>query len=204
MSAPVERRSGTPQAGGVTSPPGDAAPVGAPVLDAARARGFLLAAVRHRLGARHADDHEDLAQEALVRLLRVLRREPVRNLEALMNTLADRVVIQHDRRRRRWSILVQPFDPAAHDRPDPSTRAQAALGDPVHRLRFTVLEFFAAHHSPCAELARAFFARTPWEKVAAAAGLNPDAVRRRWSRCLDRLRDATRRGDGPLLEWCDD
>src|SRR5689334_3646624 len=106
--------------------------------------------LRRRLGyelptrARHQLD--DLVQESLVRLLRAVRREPVDNLEALMTEIARRTAIDCLRRHTRWNAIVDP-ESADWDRiADPGS---GAVGDPVERLQFVVLEFFTAREARC-------------------------------------------------------
>jgi RNA polymerase sigma factor (sigma-70 family) len=142
---------------------------------------------------------DDLVQETMVRLLRAVRREPVENLEALMTEIARRTAIDCLRRRSRWSIVLCEEAGDIEAVPDPAARGPR-LGDPLERMRFVVLEFFAAREARCRDLAVAYFAEQDWKAVAAAEGRSHEAVRKQWSRCLGMLRQAARDEAGPLME----
>jgi len=151
---------------------------------------FVRRRLRLVLRAAPADTIDDLVQESLVRLLRVVRREPVENVEALMTEIARRTAVDWLRRRTRWNALIDPASPPG----DLADRVAAPVegGDPLERLRFVVVEFFAVGESGCRELA-----------VAHARGRSHDAVRKQWSRCLRLLREAAREERSPLMEWMD-
>lgn len=161
------------------------------------AREFLLRRLRHELRGRDPGDLQDLAQEALVRLLRACRRREARNPEALMTAIARRTAIDHFRRTRRWQRLVtsaaEPEEIAVVA--DPETPE-----DSLERLRFVALEFFAARGEVCHELALAYFDCRDWVRVARETGRSHDAVRRQWSRCLAALRAEAARRPGWLSD----
>ena len=165
------------------------------------ARRFLADRLRRELHGRDADSVDDLTQEALARLLRSVRRDGALNLEALMTAIARRTAIDHVRRRIRWSRLVEsvpdPADPPGAVAPAPAGPPE----DSLERLRFVVLEYFAANSPGCHELARAYFERRDWRRVAGDLGRSHDAVRRQWSRCVGELRAEAARDGGPLMEW---
>lgn len=168
-------------------------------LDWARARRVLVAYLRHRLPFAGEDVSEDLAQEALVRLYRMNVRAPVRTLEAVANTIADSVVLDHlrcQKRRaaflRRWALNID-----ARGELD-------ALGDPMDRIYFVVIAFFRKAKAPCADLAEHYFSKVEWKELAERRGRTPAEVRKQWSRCTDRLRRAFGDDDGPLKWWFDE
>lgn len=165
------------------------------------ARAFLSRAIRHELFSREGAILEDLVQEACVRLLRALRREPAINLEGLMTEIARRTVVDYKRRTIRARATFQPMGDETPDAPDPNARESGELGDPLERLRFLVDQFFKVRSPECCALARAYFEREDWKAVAVRLGQGYDAVRQKWSRCLTRLRAAAREDGGPLLEW---
>ncbi len=164
------------------------------------AREFLCRRLRHELRGRDRDDLQDLTQEALTRLLRAIRRDGARSLEALMTAIARRTAIDHFRRRR-WAAQFDPLPDVEGGPGTPAGPAPDEFGDPVERLRFVVLEFFAAHGSACHELALAFFDRRDWHCVARGTGRNYEAVRRQWTRCVSALRSEARRSPGRLTDW---
>ena len=130
---------------------------------------------------------EDAAQEALVRLLRVVRHEGVRNLDALMNDICRKTAIDHLRWCRRFG---ESFEPMMDHRQGEALESPV---DPLTRLEFVVLEFFQARQTPRYELAVAFFDDRSWEQVAEVTGKSYASVRKQWSRCVALLRELARR-----------
>jgi DNA-directed RNA polymerase specialized sigma24 family protein len=165
-----------------------------------RATEFVRRRLRIELSASTRGEIDDLIQETLVRTLRLVRREPVENVEALMTEIARRVAIDALRRRIRWNALLRPEAPEAHEVPDTRPTTDT-LGDPLERLQFIVLEYFGAHDAPCRALAAAFFAERDWKSVAAAQGRSHAGVRQQWSRCLRVLRAVAAQEGGPLSDW---
>jgi RNA polymerase sigma factor (sigma-70 family) len=165
-----------------------------------RARDFVRRRLSFELPAPAHGLLDDLTQECLVRLLRVVRRERVDNLEALLTVLARRTAVDALRRRSRWRALITEDETAIALAADPHARADEP-GDPLERLRFVVVEYFVAHDARCRELAVAYFAGRDWKAVAVASGRSHDLIRKQWSRCLELLRAAARDERGPLFEW---
>jgi len=170
-------------------------------IDWASARIFLQRALRCSLDRVEPDLVQDLTQEALVRLLRAVRREEPMNLDALMTEIARRTRIDFIRKRRTWSAILGPLDESDSNRPDAHGSAPDQLGDPCERLEFVVTEFFRMRHAPCLELARRYFDEQDWVAVAADLGRGNDAVRQQWSRCLAMLRKASADNPGLLAAW---
>jgi RNA polymerase sigma factor (sigma-70 family) len=177
-------------------------------VDWEQARRFVRQCLSSRLRRGDDADIDDLCQDALVRLVRAIRREEVHNLEALMNVIAQRTLIDFLQKRRRWNILleVEQVEAAARDRHGFTATPADLPGDPQGRVEFVVLEFFAGRSPNCHELARAFFRDRAWPTVASKLGLSHDAVRARWTRCLRTLRAALGQDPGlaPLAEWAPD
>ena len=172
-----------PTAPGESTSRADARPGEAP--DWLAAAQFLRRRLRQLLPGAQAADVDDLVQEALIDLVRTCRHEPVRNVDALLNTLARRKAIDMIRRRDRWGALVRPL---ADDDSDEFDAGQWRGTDPAERLSFVVLQFFERERSACTPLARAFLAGHDWNEVAARAGVDPAAIRKQWSRCVAHLR----------------
>ena len=173
-------------------------------MDWTSARAFLLARIRHRLDREPKELHEDLAQIALVKLLRACRREAIESPNAFMTVLADGVVTDYLRWRRRWRLLMTGSDEGALEVAAEFADFAALEGDPLERLRFVVLEYFVTEDAKCADLAREFFADVPWKEVAERRGEKHNTVIQQWSRCVKRLRQAVRGDRNPLLEWTDE
>lgn len=157
-------------------------------IDWRKAEQFLRARLRGQVDHLQPADVNDLVQEALVRLLRAVRREPARELEALMHVIARRTAVDLIRRRQRWRLVFQQSDETSREAAAPTRDVLADAADPVDRVRFVVLEFFRSHKASCCELALAYFQTKQWNTVAAELGKTPLAIRRRWSRCVDLLR----------------
>jgi len=182
-----------------------AAPTGAPDpssgIDWVAARQFLRARLATTLAPVADADLDDLAQEALIRLLRACRIEEPRDVQALMTRIAHRTGVDYVRRRVRWRLLLDPG--AQADDVVDQARTPDELGDPVERLEFVTLEFFESTASPCRELAVDFFAQRAWEDVAKRLGETPAAIRKRWSRCVAMLREFAARNPDRLTGWAD-
>lgn len=164
-------------------------------------RQTMLQHLRRHAAGRDPDQLEDLAQEACVRLLRALRRESARDLDGLMASLAHRTWVDHVRRWRRTRDRFSPWGEAADGVADQlaisgdgDASEDADLGHLLDRLELVVQEAFqSAGAQACADLARAFFAGRDWRQVAGDLGVDHASVRKRWSRCLARIRDALSR-----------
>jgi len=171
----------------------------APEPDWRGASRFLAERLRRLLPAIDPEHVQDLAQEALVDLFRTWRREPIRNVDALLNTLARRKAIDFVRRRDRWSVLLEPLpddgEPANRDH---STRV---LGDPAERLDFVILQLLAREDPGCAGLARLYFSGHSWADVARLDGRSELAVRKQWSRCVAHLRRTLQEHPDALWRW---
>jgi len=156
--------------------------------------------VRARLGLLQRDDLEDVVQLAMVRLLRASRRESIANPHGMASLVADRAARDWLRARRRWRARF--LEPGEMDDLSPPCDAlpEQAFGDPVERARFVVTEYFRQTAGPCAELATAYFAALDWEAVAASAAMPAATVRKRWWRCVERLRAELRGALEPLFE----
>ncbi len=118
-------------------------PDSARLPDWAQVRTFVRRRVRHTVPDLRDDDVDEVTQEALVRLLRVVEHTSIRNAEALMNEVARRTAIDHLRARTRWARVLAPWD--GIEPPEDALPVERPLADPVERLRFTVLEFFVVN-----------------------------------------------------------
>lgn len=171
--------------------------------DYRRMRADFVRFVAHRLQSR-PDAHEDLAQECLVRMWRAHRRSEIRDPQALMNTIADRVVADHHRSEGRWKRLLARASASLLTSARPAVFRSRAFGDPKARFQFMIVELFERLGSHCAHYAVQWFHGTAWAEVARAEGVSEVLIRRRWSRCLDVLRGIARDDDNELLDGLDD
>lgn len=163
--------------------------------DWTRARAFLHARLRQLLDRCDEAVVEDATQEAAIRLLRVIRRESVRNHEALMNDICRKTAIDTMRWNQRCRQTFESIDESPVERPVSDSV------DPLARMEFVVLEFFRGRHAACYELAVAYFNDRDWEQVAEAVGKSHAAIRKRWSRCVAVLRSVARRSPDFLSAW---
>lgn len=173
-------------------------------VDWIRASALFASYLRHRAPALSSDAHKDLVQEALVRLYRTSRREPIRNLEAIANTIASSVVEDHRRATAREKAFLKRLAQLRPGGPLAQTDEPGDLGDPMDRLYFLVIAYFNAVHAPCADLAEQFFSRNSWKDLAAARGRSDTGIRKLWSRCTDRLRQAFLGDDDIRRRWFDE
>lgn len=149
------------------------------------------------------EDHatlDDLTQEALVRLLRAARRDTILNIDGLMETIAQRTVVDFLRSRRIWD--TQDID--VNEDPDNLRLPKTFLDEwppSCERVEFAVLEFFESKNSGCLELAHHYFAERNWLEVARTLGRPHAAIRQQWTRCVELLRKTARSDAGFGWEW---
>lgn len=165
------------------------------------ARTFLRECIATRHRPRDAATLEDLTQEALVRLLRVIRREEVANMNGLMYEIARRTWIDHIRREKRVRVLIER---AERDGESIRSPHDGDFGDPLERLRFMILEYFRTNRAPCHAIALVYFEGQDWKTVAGRMGRPYSAIRKQWSRCIQVLRDALGSNPSWLSDWLAD
>lgn len=133
---------------------------------------------------------DDLAQEAMVGIIRKSRTADIENLEAFENTVAHNVWTDHVRRRSTWRRHFA----AVNEVPDVAAPEADSAGDdhgnPLARMLFLLLEFFQSRPGGCLPLIQQYVAleRPDWKQVAEALAMSHDAVRKRWERCRATLR----------------
>jgi DNA-directed RNA polymerase specialized sigma24 family protein len=165
-------------------------------------RAHALQGVRRKLRFTPAGTIEDLAQEVMVTLFRLSQRERLVNPEALTTTLVHRVCVDHVRRMRGPTGRLDPL-------PDGDSPLELPAQDPSHEVgadmlelfRFVVLEHFKQHDAACHELATDFFAELSWSTVARRLQLRHNTVIKRWSRCMEQVRELAYSQRGPVWEW---
>lgn len=135
-------------------------------------------------------------------LFRLSQRETLVNAEALATTLVHRVCVDHVRRMRGPAGRLDPLPDSGGplELPAPES-AQAIAVDMLELFRFLVLEHFKQHDVPCHELATDFFAELSWSSVARRMQLRHNTVIKRWSRCMQQIRDLAYTQRGPVWDW---
>jgi DNA-directed RNA polymerase specialized sigma24 family protein len=173
-------------------------------MERAELRRFVLHRLQTRFRQAVADDElEGCVQDALVRLYRWWCREgdagrAIGSLDAMKNRVAEFAVVDLIRGKVRERRTV-PLGPPGPDDGEGSgvgldpERIPAPAASPVldapERLRFVILEFFRRENAPCLEIGHHFYAKRSWQVVAGELGLQPDAVKQRWSRCVKAFRE---------------
>ncbi|GJM43159.1 MAG: hypothetical protein DHS20C21_00010 [Gemmatimonadota bacterium] len=148
--------------------------------------------LRYRLRYEPDEVVEDLVQECVIKLLRQLRAGEVREVGALMASIARCTAIDHIRRKTRWATIVTREPEQGWDPVDISSRSPDSLEDPVDLVVSAAKAFFRETDSACLELTGHYFHELDWSEVAEMQDRTSAAVRKQWSRCLDRLRTAAR------------
>jgi len=129
--------------------------------------------VKRKLKSLPEDTVEDLAREAMVTLYRLSRRETLVNPDALATTLV----------------------------PPAQSAGKEAGVDMLELFRFVVLEHFRQHDAPCHELAIEFFTELSWSAIARRQQLRHSTVIKRWSACMEQVRELAYAQRGPVWEW---
>jgi DNA-directed RNA polymerase specialized sigma24 family protein len=138
----------------------------------------------------------------MVTLFRLSRRETLSSPDTLAATLVDRVCVDHVRRMRGPAgRLDARLDADAPLEPPPGDAATATGVDMLELFRFVVIEHFKQHDAPCHELAAEFFAEQSWTSVARRLQIRHTTVIRRWSRCMEQVRELAYAQRGPVWEW---
>lgn len=168
----------------------------------------LLELARQRLRARLRDwpmqDIDDLAQDVMANTLDFVRRNgPPRSPEGLVSVIARRRAadaIQDEEMARHREISLDSVTPTLEGPLSESELAE--ILEEQAWTAFVVSAFFrsAAAHRECMAIAEAKRDGIDLRQFAEVRGQSHDAVRQRWSRCLDSLEEAITRGD-LRIDW---
>jgi DNA-directed RNA polymerase specialized sigma24 family protein len=158
--------------------------------------------IRARLKSITAGTAEDLSREVLVTLFRLSRRERLVDPEALVDTLAHRVCVDHVRRQRGPAGRLDPVtDADTAFEPTGAGAASEMPADLLELFRFFVVERFRELDFPCQELATRFYVEQSWSAVAEQMKLKHPTVIKRWARCMQQVRRLMSTQQGRLWEW---
>lgn len=167
-------------------------------IDWVRCRAFMERAARHYLGPiRPQEDVEDCAQNALVGLIRYLRKNPAENLEALMNQFAraramDLLRKTLPREKRTESLDSNPIEHPAEP--------EDVLNEDMHDRRlFAINEWLVVNAPRCHRIWVQIRSGLNLKDIAEAVASQHATIRQRWKRCKDSLRVAM--GDDPDLTF---
>jgi RNA polymerase sigma factor (sigma-70 family) len=147
------------------------------------------------------EDIEDMASDAVVRLMRAVRRGGIESLKAMQVTIAKRTAI--DRLRKKgWTL------PAGGDFADPDAVVNLAapseeLDESTSRIdiEFYLRELFELLPAGCRQLFEHWIETLNLKVVAQRLGITHVAVRKRRERCQDRAREILAADTGPLGAW---
>ncbi len=144
-------------------------------------------------GSVDSDELEDLAQEAVVGLLRAVRRGGIQNLEAIEVTIAKRLAIDR-MRRKRWT---EPLED------DPGTAAPERDDEPLdpEEAQFYVGAMLESLGEKCRELFDRWLETFNLAAVAERLRISHAAARKRSERCRERALEICRADQGPLGDW---
>ena len=184
------------------TPPDDVS--GNPDIDWNALRATVRRTIQSQLGRADQALIEDLTQEALIGILRVLRREPARDLTSLARAVARNTAIDEIRRRQRERRGLGALKEDSHAGGGSPLPVMDPLAESPEFLWFLLVEYFRSHNAPCHALALLYAEKGDWKSVAAALDLSHDAVRQQWSRCTKAFRAALMKDPGPFKEWLND
>ena len=153
----------------------------------ARARSCLAP----RLGGFCIDDIEDAAAKVREECLQFVRRSgPPRSIDAIVYVIAQRVAADEIKRRVRERRALGSSDVISVLHPPNDLDLYEAIETTV----FLIRGYYLLKHAPCVELLDVKLQGVTFEAHARSRGLNPGQVRQRWERCMQKVREAVRRG----------
>jgi len=176
------------------SPNPERRPFAVPEVDWKVARAFVRERVKQQWPSAEEAEIERRAEEGLVRLSRLVRREIPVDWEGAMTAVAARAVVEHLRGARRWRSLLSLRTAGGTTRHAGST----PWGDPLERFRFLALNSPALAAPSIVERIRVAAANHP-RPPAAAMPADPEA----WGRAVRRFaRTIAREPEfAPLSSW---
>jgi DNA-directed RNA polymerase specialized sigma24 family protein len=166
---------------------------------------FLRRRIATLARGRWASEVEDVAMEAWVTLDRVLRREPARNLDALMMRIARFRWLDFVASRGRDASL-EPLDDEAGDALPPPPPPPSVDPRLLELVRFLTVEFFLRSGAEaCAQLARYWFEGRNHAEIGREQGEQRNTIAKRWERCRRNVIEAFQKDlPGPLREFADE
>ena len=166
------------------------------VIDWARAERTIRSSVARRLSGRPHDVVEEVSSDAQIRLLKLSRREAIRDQDATARQCANYAVGDFLRSVYRDRLVSGTDAPESEADEGDSTEG---LGFFKERIEQITLMFFEEKRrvaqakktsADCLDLAIAFFESRTWREVADGFGTSYLAIRQRWSRCVRELAGA--------------
>lgn len=163
-------------------------------FDCEEASGRLKRVIASKARGISREDLEDCAGEALVRLVRALRRERPRSLEALQVTIAKRVAFDwiRDQKHRRLHVREDNILDNVPSRD---------LSNETRHMFWLVREYFCQAAVDCVPLLDARLQGYEWEEVARDVQKTSVGVRQQWTRCCEKARSALMAEGGMIARW---
>jgi len=164
---------------------------------------FLRGRIRALARGRFADEQEDVATDAWIRLDRALRREMARNLEAMMTHIAGRAWIDFCRRKMSEGRALGTRVPVEAAETEAVSQDRGVDPDALRFWRFAVFEWFSQHSPGCLEPARQVFAGRTWVQAAQELQIKANSLAKRWQRCREQFLEVVKRDPGDLRALLD-
>ena len=144
-----------------------------------------------RMGGFRVEDIEDAAQKTCGECLQYVRRDGApRSIDAIVNVIAVRVAADEIKRRvRDRKVLLDAQLPDALYPPQ-----DGDLYEAIETTVFLIRGYYLFVHAPCVEILDARLQGVTFETQAQSRGVTPTLLRKRWERCMDKVREAVRRG----------
>jgi DNA-directed RNA polymerase specialized sigma24 family protein len=140
-----------------------------------------------------AEDLEDASQDVCRKLVEFLRKNgPPRSLEGIVCVIAHRVAADAVKRYARDKRLAS--DPEIGTRIHPPLDTERRLRDAIETAVFLIREYLLLKRAPCVELLDLKLGGHKFSTFAVSRGVSPDQVRQTWERCMERVREAVRKG----------
>ncbi|HXJ70577.1 MAG TPA: hypothetical protein VNM39_16860 [Verrucomicrobiae bacterium] len=160
-------------------------------VDWKRVRTRALATLYPRMGGFHVDDIEDAAQKVSQECLQFVRQNGTpRSIDAVVCVIAQRIAADEIKRRvrERKALGNGEVGPTLH--PPQDTDLYEAIDTTV----FLIRGYYLLRHALCVEQLDARLQGVTFESQARSRGVTPTLLRKRWERCMDKVREAVRRG----------
>ena len=164
---------------------------------------FLQKRVRALARGRFADELEDVASDAWIRVDRAVRKEGARNEDALMTRIAWRTWVDFCRRKASQARALGKSVPL--DDVELGAVQQIPGIDPeaLALWRFSICEWFECHQPKCLEPARQILSGRTWVQAAAELGERANSLAKRWQRCRELFIEVARGDRGELRRILD-
>ena len=144
-----------------------------------------------RMGGFHVDDIEDAAQKVSQECLQFVRRNGTpRSIDAVVCVIAQRIAADEIKRRvrERKALGDGEVGPTLYPPQD------ADLYEAIDTTVFLIRGYYLLRHALCVEQLDARLQGVTFESQARSRGVTPVLLRKRWERCMDKVREAVRRG----------